>query len=519
MNIQTSYMSDNTKNSNRIIKNTSLLYFRQIFTLFISLYTASLTLRVLGEVNYGIYAAIGGFTSLISIITNSLTTGTQRFITYELGRGDLERLNKVYCTSINIHIFLAIILLIFGEIIGTWFIFHEMEIPPERTMTAFIILQFTLFNSALSLINTPNSAEIVAHEDIGAWSIVSIIDTILKLVAVAILYFITWDKLISYAAFLFIIQFLNRTICVMWCKRKYPEVTYKFIWDKELFKSILKISGWSSLPKLAQTGFVQGNSIILNIYFGPIVNAAYAIALQAFTGIKQFSNNFQIASMPQIVKSYSIGDIDRTRKLLFSVSKMSFYMIYLISLPFILNAKTVLVFWLKDVPEHTTNIFILLLIYAFTDIFSTPLDIVAQAVGKLKKYSLCVSLCIISTLLFSIIAIQYIAIPEIIFIIAITISWLCIFIRLSCLKQIIEINIKDFCANVLVSCAIVVIISLLPLVLLNKTYDTDNLFFLIIKFLFSFLFVASTIYFVGLNKQEKIQINGFIKKMLIKIKF
>lgn len=509
-------MSDNTQNSKRIVKNTSLLYFRQIFTLFISLYTASLTLRVLGEVNYGIYAAIGGLTSLISIITNSLTTGTQRFITYELGRGDLIRLNKVYCTSINIHVFLALVLLIIGESIGTWFVFHKMEIPPERTMTAFVILQFTLFNSALSLINTPNSAEIVAHEDIGAWSIVSIIDTILKLGAVIVLSFITWDKLIFYALFLFIIQFLNRTICVIWCKKKYPEAAYKFIWDKELFKSILTISGWSSLPKLAQTGYMQGNNLILNVFFGPIANAAYAIALQAFTGIKQFCNNFQIAAMPQIVKSYSIGDIDRTRKLLFSICKMSFYMMFIISLPFILNAKPVLEIWLKDIPKYTTNFFILLLIYAFTDIFSTPLDTVAQAVGKLKRYSIYVSLSIISSLLFSIIAIQYGAVPETIFIIAIVTSWLCTFIRLFCLKQIIDINLKDFFTNVLVSCIFVVIISVTPLFFLHKIYVNDNFFNLIVHFFVSFLYVASTIYSVGLNKQEKALVNGFIKKILKK---
>ena len=510
-------MSDHSSNNKRIAKNTTMLYFRQLFTLFISLYTSSLTLKVLGETDYGIYAAVGGFTALISILTNSLTTGTQRFITYELGRGDLVKLNRVYCTSINIHVILAVFLLIVGEIVGIWFVFNKMTIPPEKITSAIWILQFTLLNSAFSLINTPNSAEIVAHEDIGAWAIVSIIDTILKLLSVITLYFISWDKLITYSFFLFIIQLLNRGISVAWCKIKYPEVSYKFIWDIELFKSMLTISGWSSLSKLSQTGFMQGINILLNVAFGPIVNAAYAIALQAYTGIKQFCNNFQIAAMPQIVKSYSIGDISRVQRLLLSVCKLSFFMIYFISLPFLLNAEFVLKLWLTDVPNYTQVFFVLLLIYAFSDIFSTPLDTVAQAVGKLKKYSIYVSLGILSSLLISIFAVKYGAGPKTIFIIAIIISWCCLFIRLYCLKQIFSINIKGFCLNVISVCFKVVVISLILPLLFTFVNLGNQFLYLLLSFCLSFVSVLCSVFYFGLNNEERTLVFDFLSKFKKKL--
>ena len=196
-------------NNKRIAKNTGLLYLRQLLTLALSLYTARLTLQVLGETDYGVYAAVAGFTALLSTLTSSFTSGTQRFITFELGKGDYDSLNRIYCTSTNLHVLLAVILLVLGEVIGIWFIYNKMTIPPERIVVAFWVYQFTLLNSALVLINVPNQAEIIAHEDMGVWAFVSVVEALLRFLSVILLFVITWDKLFMYAFFLFVIQFMN----------------------------------------------------------------------------------------------------------------------------------------------------------------------------------------------------------------------------------------------------------------------------------------------------------------------
>lgn len=505
----------NTENK-RIAKNTGLLYVRQLLTLGLSLYTSRLTLQVLGETDFGIYATVAGFTALISTLTTSLASGTQRFITFELGRGDMEKLNRVYCTAINIHVLLSILLVLIGETIGVWFIFNKMSVPPERLMIAFWVFQLTLMNTVLALINTPNNAEIVAHEDMGTWAFVSIVDAVLRCVCVISLFYISWDKLLMYAFFLFAIQFLIRTLCIWWCKRKYIEVKYHFVWDKPLLKSMLSITGWTGLNNLAVTGFIQGVNLLLNVFFGPVLNAAYIVAMQAYSGIRQFCASFQLASNPQIVKLYSVGELDKMHNLVISVCKLSFYLIFLLSLPFIIESNFVLSLWLKDVPEHTQSFFILLLIFAYFDVFAYPLDISAQATGKLKKYSLSVSIVFISILLFAYIAYSLGGVPETIYYIAILITNICVFIRLFSLRLLIGLSVKRFATAVLLRCLLVGSIStILPFVIYSML--PQSLWSVLTVFVASFLSSIVTIYLLGLDKNEREVSKNILKKILARL--
>ena len=504
-------------NNRRIAKNTALLYLRQLLTLGLSLYTSRLTLEVLGETDFGIYATVAGFTALLSTLTMSLASGTQRFITFELGRGDMQKLNRVYCTSINIHVMLSIILILLGEIFGTWFIFNKMTLPPERIMTAFWVFQFTIFNSVFALINSPNNAEIIAHEDMGVLAFLSILDSALKLVAVFVLFFITWDHLVLYALFLFLIQLLLRTISALWCKRNYVEAKYHFVYDKFLLKSMLAVTGWTGLNNLAVTGFIQGVNLLLNVFFGPVLNAAYAIAMQAYSGIRQFCSSFQLASNPQIVKLYAAGELEKMQSLLFSVCKLSFFLIFILALPFIVNAHFVLSIWLKEVPAHTETFFILLLIYSFVDVLAYPLDIAAQATGKLKNYSITVSSVVLSTLVFSYIAFSLKAIPESIYIIAILVSCLGIIVRLLFLKCMIKLDWVLFIKDVIIRILLVGLLSAaLPVIL--PQFMLNGMKTVIVSFFLSFVISVAMVYFIGLNKSEKRVIKEMCNKILVKIK-
>ena len=504
-------------NNKRIAKNTGLLYIRQLITLGISLYTSRLTLQVLGESDFGVYATVAGFTALLSTLTSSLTAGTQRFITFELGRNDLNKLNRVYCTSINIHVFLSILLIVFGECFGSWFIFNKMTIPPDRVMSAFWVFQFTIFNSALTLINIPNISEIIAHEDMGTWAFVAILDSVLKLIAVIMLFFISYDHLIAYAFFLFVIQFIIRTLSKIWCKRKYIEARYHFILDKPLLKSMLSVTGWAGLNNLAITGFIQGVNLLLNVFFGPVLNAAYTVAMQAYSGIRQFCSSFQIASNPQIIKLYSTNELEKMHNLLFTVCKLSFFLIFVLALPFIINAEYVLTVWLDKVPSHTESFFILLLIYAFFDVLVYPLDIAAQATGKLKHYSITASLIVLSTLVLSYIAFTFNAIPETVYIIAIIVSWIGLFARISFLRKMIRFDTFQFLKKVVSKILITGLIS--PLLPLTIMYLLPNsVITTIVLFVTSFASATIIIYFCGLTKSEKLLAKSILNKATAKLR-
>ena len=500
----------------RIAKNTGLLYIRQLLTLGLSLYTSRLTLQVLGETDFGVYATVAGFTALVSTLTTSLASGTQRFISFELGRGNIQRLNIVYCTAINIHLILSIILIIIGETIGVWFIFNKMNVPHDRLITAFWVFQMTILNTVLALINAPNNAEIIAHEDMGVWAFVSILEVVLRCICVIGLFYIFWDKLIVYSVSLFSIQLLMRALCIGWCKRKYTEVHFRFIWDKILIKSMLSVTGWTGLNNLAVTGFIQGVNIMLNVFFGPMLNAAYTIAMQAYSGIRQFCSSFQLASNPQIVKLYSKEDFKSLHELLISVCKFSFFLLFVLALPFLINAKAIMHFWLKDVPEHCESFFILLLIYAFIDVLVYPLDIAAQATGKLRNYSISISLLNLSILLLGYIAFTRGAIPESIYIVAIIMSWVSLTLRLLFLRKLIRLSFMDFIRNVILRIIFVGLTSvILPLILLYLL--DESILSSVILFVVSFLFPILSVFFIGLNETERNMLKKGISLLMSKI--
>ena len=500
----------------RIAKNTGLLYIRQLLTLGLSLYTSRLTLQVLGETDFGVYATVAGFTALLSTLTTSLASGTQRFISFELGRGNIQRLNIVYCTAINIHLILSIVLIIIGETIGVWFIFNKMNVPQDRLITAFWVFQMTILNSVLALINSPNNAEIIAHEDMGVWAFVSILEVVLRCICVIGLFYISWDKLIVYSVSLFSIQLLMRAICIGWCKRKYTEVHFRFIWDIILIKSMLSVTGWIGLNNLAVTGFIQGVNIMLNVFFGPMLNAAYTIAMQAYSGIRQFCSSFQLASNPQIVKLYSKEDFKSLHELLISVFKFSFFLIFVLALPFLINAKAIMHFWLKDVPAHCESFFILLLIYAFIDVLVYPLDIAAQATGKLRNYRISISLAVLSILLIGYIAFTMGSIPESIYIVAIIMSWVSLTLRLLFLRKLIRLSFMDFIRNVILRIIFVGLTSvILPLILLYLL--DESILSSVILFVVSFLFPILSVFFIGLNETERNMLKKGISLLMSKI--
>lgn len=496
--------------SQRIVKNTMLLYIRQLFTLALGLYTTTLILRLLGVTDYGIYAAVGGVTWLLNILSSMFSAGSHRFLTIELAKKDIQRVNRVYISSVHLHLIVAGILIIIGETIGVWFLMNKMTIPEERLNTAFWVFQISLLSNVSYLMNVPNEAVLKAHENFGFLALMSVIVSVLKCLAVVLLFSLSWDKLILFSLAFFIIQFLNRFINTWYCKKHYQEAHYRFICDIPLMKSMLTMSFWLWIYGVATTAFLHGVTILLNIFFGPVLNAAYAVASQVYSGFRMFCSQFQSASNTQIVRLFASGELERMGRLLCSVCKISFFLIFALSLPFIVNVDYVLGIWLGDVPDHAASFFVLLIIYAYSDVFVLPLDRACVATGKVKKYSIVTTILLLLVLLISYLFYLQGSIPETIIIIAIVISWVGFASRIAMLKKLIMLDDTMF-YKFLVKKIFVVSLLSLPIPLFMRYYFAPNIFSFIMGAIITYVATVSIIFIFGLDEKERMMVQNLVQ--------
>ena len=370
------------------------------------------------------------------------------------------------------------------------------------------VYQLSILTCIINILNAPYNSVIVAHEDMGKFALFSIVDAVLKLAFVAILFIVPWDKLLGYAVFLIGIQVFDRVIMSIYCHHKYQETHWQLSYDRILVNRMTGFAGWTLLSNLSIMGFAQGVNVLLNICFGLIVNAAFTVANQAYSGIRSFCSSFQLATNPQIVKSFSEGKIVELNELLLFVCKMSFFLIFVLSLPFLINADYIMHLWLVNVPDHATGFFCVLLIYAYIDVFAYPLDTAAQATGKLQTYTLRTSL-----LLFSILPIGYILFktglePESIYIVAIVVGILGLLARLVTLKRNIQVSLFKF-IQVFLRCTVVAAMAFGIAWLIHCVYY-DSIFAVTLTFLFCFSESLCLIYLLGLDRLERTKLKAFI---------
>lgn len=373
----------------RIARNTLLLYARTIVVMIISLFTSRVVLNTLGIENYGIYNVVGGVVAMFAVISGALTSSISRYITFELGKGHAsERLAVIFSTSVNIQIGIAILIAVVGELIGLWFIFNKMTIPPERITAAIWVLHCALLTFCINLISVPYNACIIAHEKMSAFAYVSLLEVALKLLVVYLLYLSPMDKLIAYACLLVLVSVVIRFVYGFYCKRHFDEATYHFIFDKRLTKEMTSFAGWNFLTNTCYIFNTQGVNLLINSFFGLTLNAARGIASQVDTAIMQFVNNFMTALNPQITKSYAAGEYESMNRLICRGAKFSFYLVLLFTLPVYLETEYILYLWLKNVPENTAVFLRLTMISSMVSMIGNTGYVACMATGKIKKYVL-----------------------------------------------------------------------------------------------------------------------------------
>lgn len=382
--------SDLSSKNKRIAKNTLLLYFRMIVIMLVSLYTSRVVLDALGEADYGIYNVVGGVVAMFSVLSGSLSAAISRFITFELGRGNTERLKRIFSTSVNIQILMAFTIFVLCEIIGVWFLNEKMNIPDGRMDAANFVLQCSIVTFMVNLVSVPYNATIIAHERMNVFAYISILEACLKLLVAYLIYISTYDKLFVYAILILGISILLRVIYGIYCSRHFTEAKYRFVLDKPLLKEMTGFAGWNLFGNTAYMLNTQGVNMLINIFFGVATNAARAIAVQVDTAVTQFVNNFMTAINPQITKSYAAKDYDYLFKLVCRGTKYSFFIMYLFVVPLVLEADTVLKIWLKEVPADTAMFMRLVLFSTLASMLGNPMYTAIMATGKIRTYQVVV---------------------------------------------------------------------------------------------------------------------------------
>ncbi len=436
-------------NNKRIAKNTLLLYFRMLFMMAVNLYASRVILNTLGVTDFGINNVVGGVITLLGFLTGSLGAASSRYITYDLGKGDSEVLRRTFGNILSIHLLLAVLVIVFGETAGLWFMSTQLQIPPERMTAAMWVYQFSIFSSAMAVVSVPYNATIIAHERMSAFAYISIADAVLKLLIVYLLVVIPYDKLIVYAILLFCVQTFDRIVYGIYCSRHFEETRTRPKYNGRLFREIFAFAGWTMNGNLAVIGYTQGLNILLNMFFGPAVNAARGVAVQVQGVCQQFCSNFQMALNPQLTKSYAQGDLQNMHSLLTRSSKFSFFILLFIALPLMLEAEFVLRLWLGIVPEHTVAFLRLVLVTGLLYTLSNPIIVSVHATGRLKKFQI-----VEGTMLLSIVPIAYVLLkfcgvkPEYVFLVHIVVELFTQYARLRIVLPMVGMRLGDYLRQV-----------------------------------------------------------------------
>ena len=494
--------SESTNNNKRIAKNTLLLYFRMLLTMVVSLYTSRIVLGALGFEDYGIYNVVGGVIAMFSMLSGTLSAAISRFITFELGTGNKEKLMRVFSSSVTIQLGLSAIILILAETVGIWFLNCKMVIPESRIYAANWVYQLSLLTFVVNLISIPYNAAIIAHERMSAFAYISIFEAVSKLIVAYFIVISPIDKLILFAFLLAMIAIIIRLIYGIYCKKRFEECTYHFIYDHDLLKQMFGFAGWNFIGASSALLRDQGGNIVINLFCGPAVNAARGIAFQVNTAINSFVTNFMTALNPQITKSYASGDRKYMMTLLFQGARLSYYILLLLSLPVIVNTNYILQLWLGQVPEHTVLFVQLVLIFGMCESISSPLITAMLATGKIRNYQLVVGGFQMLNLPISYVLLRLGAIPETVLIVAIVVSQFCLASRLYMLRGLIGLKAREFVKRVYLNVAVVTLLSSIIPYLLSYVINENFIGFILL----CIVTLASTLlveFFVGCTQIER----------------
>ncbi len=502
-----SVTGESHSNNRRIAKNTLMLYGRMLFSMVISLFTSRIILDSLGVDNYGINNVVGGLVSMFSLMSSALTNSISRFLTFELGAGDTEKLKRVFSTSLNVMFALSAVVVVVGETVGLWFLNSEMNIPADRMGAANFVYQLSILTFILGLISVPYNASILSHEKMEAFAYIGIFQVVVRLVIVYFLYISPFDKLKTYAVLLFLLSVVTRLIYGVYCHRHFEETHYRFVYDKSLLRRMTGFAGWNFLAQAAYLMNSSGTNLLVNMFFGVAVNAARGIADQVNGAVTQFLS-FMMALSPQITKCYAAGEYDAMHKLIYRGAKFSFFLVLIFLIPICMETNFILHIWLNNVPDYTVQFVRWTLFISAIGTLSSTLITGLHASGNIKRYMIVVGLVEVTNFPMTYLAFRMGVVPTYSYYIYFAVYTVLMFLRLYMIKDLIRMSAKTFIREVYFRAGIVAVASpILPFIVLLCQPEG------VVRFLSvgvtSVLCTAAAIYCLGFTVEERRMLANF----------
>lgn len=475
-----------------------------LITIIVGLITSRVVLNALGFTDYGIYNVVGGVVTMMAFLNVGMSGASQRFISYELGKGNKESLKNTFCTSVITHAAIALLVVLVMESVGIWFLNYKLNIPPERLLAANWVFQCSIFTFAVTVISVPYNADIIAHEKMGAFAYVSVYEAIMKLIIAYCIYKSPIDKLILYSSLVLCVQISVRLLYSIYCKKHFEECTFKVRVDKKLFKEMFAFAGWGCIGNMGFTTKDQGSNILLNLFFGTTVNAARGIAGQVNSIISSFASNFTMAMNPQVIKLYAAGEYEKSRELVYAGSKYAFLLLCLIAVPFLTNEHYLLRLWLGNVPEYTDIfVFIILvcsLIYSMSNTVSTAI----MATGHVKWFQIGLATILLMEIPIAFIILKMGGTPYQAMLPSVFTNFASIIYRIVLIRKLIPgYDIMVYCKKTIAICFTVFIVSMTLSYVIRRMFNDNFINFIITTFI-SLVIVVFTIYFIGLNSRERL---------------
>lgn len=503
-------MSAVADNNKRIAKNSFFLYVRMFFLMLIGLFTSRVVLNALGINDYGLNNVVGGFVGMLVFLNGLLSQGSSRFLTYELGKGDFDRLRKTFSACLTIHFIMAVVVLLLGETIGLWFVNTQLKINPERMDAANWVYQFSLFSSFLSIMQTPYSASVTSHEKMSVYAYMSIFDAAMKLLIVYLLLVMDVDKLKLYSFFFFCTTVVSIIIYRIYCVRKFSECSFHFGYDKTLYKELFAYSGWNTIGAIAFLFNGEGVNVLLNIFFGTIVNASRGIALTVANVVGQFISNFQNAAAPQIIKYYSQNNYEEMNRLIVNNAKYSSYLFIIIGIPIFIEIHYLLYLWLGQVPMYSAWFSRLVILQIMITAIDGPIGRGIHAFGRMKLPNLTSAIIYLMVLPISYVVLKLGANPITIYIVIVLVYPFALFCDLFILHKYSNISIIFFVKNVILKVILLtLLISVVPLFLHH--YMDYGICRCLFVFSSSSLISCIIIYKWGISESVRIIVINWIK--------
>ena len=486
-----------------------------VFIMFVSLYSIRVVLGILGEIDYGIYSAIGGVVLAFSFISQTLVSASQRFFSVDLSKGNSTELNKTYNSILFSYIIITVVIVLLLETCGLWFVQNKMTIPQERMSTALILFHFSTFTFISNILVNPYMSMLIANEDMKTYAYISILEAILKLGVAFSLLIIQYDKLKLYGILLFATSIIVFSIYYTVCKRRYDYVFINWKVDCKKLKEVFLFSSWTLFGTLAGTANGQCINILLNVFFGPIANTAYAIGNQISGMISQITGNFFSAVRPPITKSYAIGDKQKTSELFYFSSKILFVLILMIVIPLYLELEYILTLWLGSIEQYTVQFSRLLLIYITLIAISNPITAIIHAAGAVKKYHLVVDGFTLLSLPTTYIAFKLGYEPYMAFVISNIIFSIAHIIRLAVLKSVISFSYTEYIIKLILPSVLIIIASTFVVTFVELCISHDFLR-LIMVFTTSIIVILILTLYLLMTKPERDRVINFIKHKIKK---